>query len=460
MAISTDERLVLHYDRLYHARSLYVITRPRWTEDMMDMQGRPDSLEVDDRGLLYMRMGPPGGAFDCSDPVSFSETWAYYRPDGPRIYFLAPVSRSKFGQVTDYRAQESLGAFWGALLNLGYGSSGDLNYLFQERITFGGGNSCSAMTSGFGAPSRIPGTPGETALRRGARSARANSGRRREQLRAEDYGRYAVQQVPDVPALRPDVSLAYESLRFRNPSRDETTVWVIAAARSGDLVGIDGGAGVRYATRTQVGLMSAGRLALHADEVSVTSVEPLGGDDGLVSRIPIELTAGTYPYTIAVHDLNRVDVPTGNWIQDTLVVPDTRPAFPEVSDLAVAADSGGDWTRDGRTFLAVTPTHVVGPGGALHLYFEVYAFRAGGEYEVEVRVVAEKLRDEVYEIPENGVVFTLRYDDAMPADRIGRQYLRLDLSTAPPGTYVVAARATGKVTGTSSLPAIATVVVP
>jgi hypothetical protein len=460
MAISADARLAVHYDRLFHARSLYVISKPRWTEDMLDMEGRPDSLEVDDRGLLYIRMGPPGGAYDCSDGISFAETWVYYRPDGPRVYFLAPVSRSKFVQVEDYRAQESLGAFWPALLNMGLGSSTSLDILFQERILDRTSNSCSAYFSGFGAP--VPRATVPVGGRSALRSVRGNSTRRLEQLRAIEYGRYALQQLPDVPAMRPEVNLAYETLRFQNPGRDETTVWVIAAARAGDLTRAEDDGAVGYRIRTEIGLMADGQLTLRGDERSANRRESLGADDALVSRIPLELPPGRYPYTISVRDLNRDGIPSGNWIHDTVSVPEHQPALPDVSDLAMAADSGGTWSRDDRTFLAVTPTHVLGSDGVLHLYFEVYSIRPDGEYEVEVRVVGEKLRNEVYETPEAQLVFTLRYDDTMPtsAHPIGRQSLQLDLSGARPGTYVVAARAVDKATGVPSLPAVATVTVP
>ena len=61
------------------------------------------------------------------------------------------------------------------------------------------------------------------------------------------------------------------------------------------------------------------------------------------------------------------NVPTPIVYRDTLFVPDYSATLPVVSDLALAADSGGTWTRDGQTFLRITPGHVPGPDDVLHL---------------------------------------------------------------------------------------------
>ena len=41
------------------------------------------------------------------------------------------------------------------------------------------------------------------------------------------------------------------------------------------------------------------------------------------------------------------------------------------------------------TFLPITPSHVTGPNGELHVYFEVYGMRDGTPYEVEIRAPLE-----------------------------------------------------------------------
>ncbi|MGI9038765.1 MAG: hypothetical protein ACR2GQ_07880, partial [Gemmatimonadota bacterium] len=59
MAISRDERLALHHERLAHAREWYWIPRPRFRVGPADFHGRPAGLGMDDRGLIFVRMGSP-----------------------------------------------------------------------------------------------------------------------------------------------------------------------------------------------------------------------------------------------------------------------------------------------------------------------------------------------------------------------------------------------------------------
>jgi hypothetical protein len=146
----------------------------------------------------------------------------------------------------------------------------------------------------------------------------------------------------------------------------------------------------------------------------------------------------------------------GNWLQAAIIIPGLGGKLPEVSDIAVASDSGGSWTRDGHTFLPVTPDHVASAEGLLHVYFEVYGLKPAAEYEVEIRMVKEKQRDEMYEAPPGEAAFTLSFKDEMATRRqpVGRHYLRLDLSEARRGTYALGVRVLDLATGTYSLPRV------
>jgi hypothetical protein len=160
----------------------------------------------------------------------------------------------------------------------------------------------------------------------------------------------------------------------------------------------------------------------------------LDDDDAVVARVPLSIGPGGYPFTLVVEDGNSVDGRAGNWGRGS--VTGLAPSgLPEISDLAVAADSGGVWTRDGETFLAVSPAHVTGPDGEIHMYFEVYGVRDAGPYSVEVRVV-----------PESG--------------GIGPHHLRLDLSDSEAGAYTLGVRITDAEYDRMSLPTTTPVVRP
>jgi hypothetical protein len=133
--------------------------------------------------------------------------------------------------------------------------------------------------------------------------------------------------------------------------------------------------------------------------------------------------------------------------------------MPMISDIAVAQATGGEWTRDGETFLRVSPDHVTDGDGQIHVYFEVYGVRRTAYYEVELRLTQRGSPDEVLALDASEVPFRLGFAAKMPYRQIGRHALRLDLSDTPPGTYRLVVRVRDVDTGTPSLPAVTPIVV-
>lgn len=128
--------------------------------------------------------------------------------------------------------------------------------------------------------------------------------------------------------------------------------------------------------------------------------------------------------------------------------------LPRLSDVAVAADSGGSWSRDGRVFLEPDPAHRPGRDGSLHLYFEAYGLRPGAAYEVEVRVASDDLAERIFDLGPGETAFALRFPARAPEDGSpGRHHLRLDLSGTPVGEYLLAIRLRGE-GGEPGLPAV------
>jgi hypothetical protein len=140
-------------------------------------------------------------------------------------------------------------------------------------------------------------------------------------------------------------------------------------------------------------------------------------------------------------------------VQDTVDVPRILP-LPTVSDIALAQAEGGSWTRDGETFLRVSPDHLTNADGSIHLYFEVYGVRRTGRYTVDIRLARDRASGEIFELDAGELPFRLEFDAEMPYSRIGTHAIRLDLSSTPAGDYDLAIRVVDGSTGTPSLPTV------
>jgi hypothetical protein len=449
-ASTPEERLSTHYRRLYFVRDRYYLSRPRLTRDMSNRLGRPDSLEIDDRGLIYLRMGPPDanvGGFEVR--LELNESWAYHRHEGPRVYHFAPVSRTGLRAMADFRLLENLAHAAGRtmpseLLSAGgvayaslYRSRRSLDRAFEE-TRFRYRKLASRMVAAGDANN--PGFLGLLASER-------------QRTRAD--ARYAITGIPDVPTITPLVGFAHEVLRFRN-SDGMTEAWFLGSARSGDLTarGVEGG--VQYGVEATLAMMTPTGYQRKTVRNEPIVANPLAGDDAVPVRLSWTLEPGRYPYSLAIRDQEFGRGGIGNWAQDTLVIGDPVPGLPEISDIAVAADSGGTWTRDGETWLRVLPNHVVGQDGSLFTYFEVYGLPAGQEYDVEIRVVSGGTEAPLFEAAAPDLTFALNFRAETPARRgaPGRHSLRLDLESTPPGEYVLAVRVRNRSTGRHSLPRI------
>lgn len=425
-ALGTGDRLVQHYGRLAHARHRYGLRKPRFVQSRADFRGRPPGLEIDDRGLIYLRMGQPErieyGPLGDDEP-GIAEHWAYPRPDGYWLYYFVP-------DRGDYLLVENLGpqAKPGHDFFQRYVTNLAVDPLPLKRLVF-----------------LDPEDPADAAERLSLRRA--------EQLIAREFQRRAITETPDAPEMLLGVDLLVETLRFLNPHRERASVWLITSARASDLQPRETSDGWTYVVSASGSLLRADGIVSFEMDRTLEVPSSLPGDAGVEIRHVLELRAGRYPLTLAVLDGNR-EIAEGNWYRDTLVVPDYSADLPVVSDLAVAADSGGTWTRDGETFLQVTPGHLPGADGILHLYFEVYGVDPEGEYEVSVRLVGEQVEELTPDDQAADPVFRLNYRSAMPGGPrpIGSHHSRIDLRDTAPGRYRLHVHVQELETSTMSLP--------
>lgn len=470
MAISVDERVALHYRRLAHAREWYWIPRPRFSESWADKRGRPEGLAFDDRGLMYVRLGPPETdegfiglgaqgvdvAFQVADvsgeATSFltgvsddaldaTRCWPYPRSDGYRIFCFAQTSAEGFARADgDYKLLQTI--------------PGDPGTSFYQKYV---------------KHSNMPKTWFRNNLRRAAGvGGGADWQRDLRQVELRHYGHVgevqtrenisaALEQVPDVPAIRSTARLIVETLRFLNPSQQAWKVWTLATVRAGDLTPAPDEDGVPT-------LVAGGRFSiLDGTDVEIHELPrrhipaaSVGDGDGIRFSSVFTAPPGRLPLTVVIEDGNRPS--SGNYLLDTLNVPAIG-GLPMVSDIAVARRKGGDWTRDGVNYLDVTPFHVANLDGSLYTYFEVYQVRPGTRYEVEIRMVPVELTDDILRVDPDELDFRLQFTARMTGD-IGRHDLRLDLSDAPSGEYSLAVRVQDVVTKAYSLPSITQVTIP
>jgi len=162
--------------------------------------------------------------------------------------------------------------------------------------------------------------------------------------------------------------------------------------------------------------------------------------------VPIDLPPAEYRYTLLVKDAKRrpgAEAPVGNFYRSALTVALFDGNVPQLSDVAIAPDSTGDWTVGGGVYLRPSPLHNTGADGIAHVYYEVYGLEPGGEYLTTVQLE-----------PERGDPFTLEYAGDAPAnpDAALSGYIRLDLSESPAGDYTMHISVRDEATGISTLP--------
>ena len=457
--LTVPERLAVHYQRLARARADWGLRSKRVQAGAADSIGRHPDLMFDDRGFIYLRMGEPDEvAYAIAGPDDSMgnrvEGWRYDRPEGARIFFFSPVSITGVG-VEDFRL---LDAPWRAVGEKYAATQLDLVDLADIEIEGYGESPLKNLLLSFQGLDPYYATLAYRSVRGGTSLLQDLN---EERLRTMGDIKFASDSVPDAPDLDPVLRFAWERLRFFNPASGGTVVWLVAAARGEDLTEEVDAEGRSVYRLDLVAAVQLGN-AVSRDSVRIETRLPmtLGDEDALVSRIPVSVGPGEHPFTLVVKDGNAEDGPAGNWARGVAI--GLAPSdLPEISDIAVAADSGGTWTRDGETFLAASPSHVTGPDGEIHLYFEVYGVSAASPYSVEIRVVPEESADRMWEIAAGEAAFRMSFASEMPATGgIGSHHLRVDLSDTPAGAYTLGIRINETATGRQSLPTVTPVLRP
>lgn len=492
--VSVPHRLALHYQRLRYAREHYYLvgggTRLGPQTRLLSVQvGRLDGTELDDRGLVYVRLGEPDrtatfsgvqsdfhsiGAPDlvisptCYQP---NVTWAYDLPGGTRLYHFSSLEGSANWWLIEnlhdvYRCGDPTAA-------IGNGSQATLNPIVSNKSApisqiawLVLGNlymSRAALDADYGTLSHriVASGPTSGAEADGLRSISGSTlslqGEFAEERQAGfDVTREMLTQVLPRPAIRADVPLIYSTLQFRAPdpaSGEVTRVWLTGVAEAERLAGHpDDDGGFRYEVRATFSAVG------ESDEVhqrtalfTLRSPTKLKADAGVPVRLALDLPPGDYDFSVIVQDANdERPRPAGNSGYGPLRVRRYDGRLPQLSDVAFAPDSGGSWSPAPGVALPVTPVHTMNAARHAWLYFEAYGLSTHGGYTTEVRL---QPKDE-------GEAFALTYPGAAPASSTSATptLLRLELGEAEPGEYGVVVTVTDAL-GRQTLPYEETLIV-
>ena len=488
-AMEVSERMSVHYARTRVAMDNFRRRGGKKGATFSNRLGRPTNSAYDDRGLLYVRMGAPDRTTEFAGNPSIGQTavsaecyqpnesWAYDYPGETRVYHFSTMSGTD-----DYWLIENLGLVYrcgdpaASLAGSGGGQvTGVLSPVNENRFVALGPAAALVLQDLYRSRQGVdpryariaqemkddlgqnPFNP-STGISTGSEALSSQRILHQEREWTLADGTFAVDSVPDRPPVASDTRLLVEELQFGSPRAGMNRVWlngVIEAERLTPTETPDG----RYQYRVEarwVLVDALGEVQVHNSSFQAATSRVLGRDESLPIRLAADLTPGQYRYTLLVRDSRSVQgrkLRSGNFKKVNLTVRELTAGAPALSDVAVAADSGGTWSPGGGVRIRPSPAHLTGADGVAYVYFEVYNLTPGGEYTTSIRLEPED--------DDAGDPFELSFpgDGATDVSRMARRMLRLDLQDSAPGNYTMQVIITDEVTGASTLPYYTPIVV-
>jgi GWxTD domain-containing protein len=472
-----DARMDQHYERVRHAMDVYRRRGSKKSSTFTNELGRPRNAMFDDRGLIYVRFGKPdrvtsfsGNPSLVSDIVSAecyqpNESWAYDYPDATRVYHF-----SASGGTDDYWMIENLGLVYrcgnpmaGAS---GTGSVARLTPVNENRFVPLGSAAALVLTDLYmsrqgldtryaQAASRMYDRRVEVTLNSpGGKTLEASKVLQDERAWTLEDGEFAISTIPERPGVKEDVRLLVEELQFLAADGDSSRVWLNGVVEGANLTpSAEPGGGYRYHVDARWVLVDEfGALRRVQSSFEAVAAQKLGRDQSIPIRLAIDLPPGEYRYTFVARDGfdgSVGEMPSGNFDRGQILVRRFAVAIPDLSDVAVASDSGGSWRPAGIggdvVGIRPSPAHLTGPDGVAFVYFETYGLEPGTRYTTTVRL--EPVEDD-------GEPFDLSFPGEapmQPSPRVGRM-LRLDLSDSEPGQYRMSLSVEDESSGERTLP--------
>lgn len=356
-------RLTEHYRRWSYARRNFRLVSRHRRYDITEVY-RPDQVEFDDRGVIYIRHGEPDrrSAYS-SGGVEPNVSWLYRRPAGDLVFHF--VARD---DVQDYRLVESLADV------LGFGravrAQGQvdpvLRDLYASRIEFG--PLYHRVAGGGGVLGRILAEE----RRVGQRSITLGT-------ESDSYERRFDAELALVHGV---LVMSAESAGPR-PQR----LLVVFALPARQLTPTAGPAGVLYPVRFELLVTdSTERPVARLDTTRVFSARaPLPDASFIQGHLDVPVPAGRLRYGLVVA---TPDGTRGALMRDTLDVMALDGRRFAMSDLVVGRAGGLPWATRGDTVL-LNPLGQSPERSLAEVYYELHGLAIGRRYHTVVRL--EKL---------------------------------------------------------------------
>ncbi|TFG54048.1 MAG: GWxTD domain-containing protein [Gemmatimonadales bacterium] len=388
---SDGERVTEHYRRLVYARRHFRLGPFRRVYDYGERY-RSGSREFDDRGIIYVRHGPPLTRQVHVTPAAATygaESWTYVIAEQMRAFHF--VGRD---DPSDYRLVDSP-------LRMPVAAREEFLLTWAPR----------AVTADVSLPMYAT------------------------NLRVQTLKDIDVATTTDSYELRFAKPIeAFAQVLVTGAREGRNTVHVAYAITVGDLVPTQLVSGWLYPVHLRLAVLdSAGAPVVRVDTTSLmVASRALGPDDHLLGHLALPLPAGAYTLRFA---LSQGDV-GGIFPREAIDVRIPGEAL-DLSDLVVGTRKMGlSWVSPGRDTLFFDPFRVVSEGAVMELYYEVYGLTPEEPYETEIKV--EKKGGGLFRkvFGGGGKKIRLGFSETAPG-RLARSRRTIDLEGLKPGEYVL-----------------------
>jgi len=373
------ERLAEHYRRWFFARRNFRLVSPHRHYDITERY-RSDQTEFDDRGIVYIRHGPPDllAIFpsDIAGGLEPNESWLYRRtPPDPDLVFHF-VSR---GDGSDFKLVESLAdavGFSGAVAATGGARDDYIVQLYQSRENFG--DLYARIANGHSLAQPLFAEERDEGRQAIMVGTQQDSYRRVFEEALEPI-------VSDfVVGDRSDDTTSSAGIAPRRSGMGGQVLHVVFAIPGDRLTPVPNGHGVLYPLQFRL-IVADPRDSLvgQLDTLRVFSApQPVRSPTYLTGRLAIPVPPGEYRYRLLIM---TPDAGTGTLVRrDSLDVDTLTVARFAASDLVLGlAGSGLQWTT-GRDTVLLNPLGRWPQGSVAEMYLELYGLKAGAPYHTVV----------------------------------------------------------------------------
>ncbi len=403
------ERLREHYRRLQYARLHFPLTISRRFYGDLDAY-RSGSMELDDRGIIYLRHGEPATRLR---PFVFgampNESWRYARAEGDLLlHFSGGWDGNGGGDLYDYRLVQSV-------LDLRGASDAPLDQLLLSRQALSRDYSRMLNWGRFGAANA-------RARERTIGAASIEVGTTTDTYELQFPRRMGV--VADLVAVG----------RGREGGLTHLVFGIIAATLRVDQVGTESFYPVRIRL---VALDRRDRPVASLDTtVTIRYQRELKPDEFAVGRVELPLPRGTWRYRASLQqgDSSGVVLP-----RDSVTVADIYSGRLSLSDLALGSPGRAiPWVTDAADTVLLAPSALFRRGSEIRLYYETGGVTRGLRYRHEITVLRPEGRGGRRGRP----LVALSFDEEA-RDSVMRSHRSVRLERLKEGGYVVEVKVTG-----------------